>query len=412
MGDGALVEALCYQAEHAVAHTAFYRERFRAAGLRIEEIASIADIARLPFVKKEDLIDDQAARPPFGTQLAVPPRWLRRVHVSAGNMYFGFTQADLDTFQVSNGAMYATAGIRPGDVVDVSSSFHWVIAGSGIEATVRALGATAIPGGPGMSDFRIRVMRDMGTTVLQAFTPYAESLGEEVRAAGIDPARDLRLRLLLVGGELRDEEATQRLEALWGGGVRVREMYGTTEVGTVAMSCYEVGQGMHVRGDCLVETVDPDSGEPAPDGDGGELVVTELARQAQPMLRFRTGDITDRVITEPCPCGRTTPRLGRIVGRRSGLLRVKGVFVQPTLVAAVLERFEGLGRHQIIVDRPRTRDRMRVVIEVARHGSLPKLADDIAERLRSSIGIGCEVELVGIGALGDAPPTADLRATG
>ncbi|MBX6378922.1 MAG: AMP-binding protein, partial [Clostridia bacterium] len=253
----------------------------------------------LPFIKKEDALDDQARRPPFGTQLAVDKSALRRVYCSAGSFYLGFTAADLQAAVATNVAQLQVLGVRPGDIVDIASSYHWVVAGTLFDESVRSLGATVVPGGPGQSDQRLRVLKDVGVTVLQAFTPYAEALGQELVEKGIDPRRDLRVRLLIIGGELRTSDAQRRLSGLWGGAA-VRELYGTAETGIVAAEC-EAGGGMHISEDFVLEIVDPDTGDPVDPAGGGEIVISELYRQAQPFIRYRTGDITEGVDFSQCP---------------------------------------------------------------------------------------------------------------
>lgn len=367
----------------------------------------------MPTITKPEVIADQEARPPFGTQLAVDAGELRRIFCNAGSLYLWFTAADLDALAEMFAAQFATMGVQHGDVVDVSSTFHWLMAGTNMDIALRRLDATVVPGGPGMSELRTKLLRELRVTVLEAFTPYAEELASRFGDYGIDPVRDLQVRLLLIGGELRQREARARLEAAWGGAA-VREFYGASEAGMVAAECFEVGDGMHLSDEVLVEVIDPDTGEHVPPGEGGEVVTTELYRTAQRFIRYRTGDITAGVDFGPCACGRTTPRLRRILGRNGEIARVKGLFVSPAVVRQVVAARASDARWQVLIDRPGNLDRMTLRLE-------SKLVGDTAEALRralvrdvkGAIGLTCEVELVGAGSMPDElPPIADARTFG
>lgn len=425
VGDPRRFEQLLQHVQYAWRATGFYRAAFAAAQFTPAQLRTWRDLPRLPMVTKEAVLADQATRPPFGTQLAVPQSSLRRIYCSAGSLYLGLTAGDLRRLVRAGTDQLRIAGLRRGDIVDVSSTFHLVMGGTLVDAACRAAGATVIPGGPGGSEQRLRILQDVGATVLQAFTPYAEALGLEMAQKGIDPRRDLRVRLLLVGGEVSTAGARLRLAELWGG-AGVREFYGTAETGAVATEC-PAGGGMHISDDYLFEVIDPDTGEPCDPAGGGEIVLTEMMRRAQPFIRFRTGDITAGVDFRPCPCGRPTPRLQRIMGRRSSILRVKGVFIQPRLVAAVLAEC-GYGRHQLVVDRPGALDRVRLRIEAPAAAGSDATASPagagptapapgageatarLVERLKSAIGITCEVEWLPPGGLPPgAPAVVDQR---
>lgn len=394
---------------YAYESTEFYKSSFDRAGVSPGDLKSFEDLARFPFVCKTDVMADQRASLPFGTMLGVKSEYLRRVYCSGGPLYLMLTGKDIETAEQVTGRELSVAGLRAGDILDIASAYHWVVGGTGLDGGARRVGATVVPGGPGMTAMRVQVMREVGVTAIQAFTPYAETLGQYLREQGIDPRRDLKVRLLIIGGELRTATAKERLSELWGGAM-IREVYGTGEAGLVAVECCEGGDGMHISEDCILEIVDPATGEPVSPENGGEIVLTELYREAQPFIRYRTGDITEGVDFEPCQCGRSTPRLKRIVGRQSSMLRVRGLFVYPEYVKGIVASHPELGACQVIVERRGTRDVLTVRVECKSDSCPGELAERLKRELKDAIQLRCELELVGRGTLGaDAPLYEDRR---
>jgi phenylacetate-CoA ligase len=307
-------------------------------------------------------------------------------------------------------AQFETMGVGASDVVDVSSTFHWLMAGTNMDIALRRIGAAVVPGGPGMSELRMKVMRDVGVTVLEAFTPYAEELASRFGEYGIDVEQDLQVRLLMIGGELRQRDARSRLETAWGGAA-VREFYGVSEAGMVAAECLEAGDGMHLSPDVLVEIVDPDTGRHVAPGEGGEIYTTELYRGAQRFVRYRSGDITEGVDFGPCACGRSTPRLRRILGRNGEIARVKGLFVAPAVVEQLVRARAGATRWQVVIDRPKNLDAMWLRVEADADGdAAAELCRSLVRDVKGAIGLTCEVEAVAAGTLAtDAPAIHDKR---
>jgi len=243
-------------------------------------------------------------------------------------------------------------------------------------------------------------MRDLGVTALHAFTPYAEELTERFSEYGIDASRDLKVRLLMVGGEMRDTEAQQRLQDAWGGAT-IREFYGVSEAGMVAMECFQVGDRMHINSHCVVEIIDPDTGLHVELGQPGEIVVTELFRQAQPFVRYRTGDLTEGLYDDPCPCGRPSLRLGRIIGRNSDILRIKGLFIQPKLFEQAVHRLVPRAVWSAEVFRRAILDEVHCNIETDLDESQFELtAAAVADEIKNAVGIACSVSGVRAGSIG------------
>jgi phenylacetate-CoA ligase len=392
---------------YAQEHSAFYRKRLADAGLTAAAIRAPADFAEVPFVTKTEVTDDQLAHPPYGSlhiASAGPPA---RVFCSGGTLLIALTREDLAGLESMFAEMFTVLGVRAGDLVDVASGFHWVVAGTVFDAALRELGAGVIPAGPGLSDLRLDVLHRTGATVLQAFTPYAEALGRKLAEGGPE-ARGHKVRLLIVGGELRAADGKRQLEDLWSG-ASAREMYGTSEVGMTAADC-EYADGMHVSPQCYLEVVEPETGKPVEPGNPGEVVMTELFRTSQPFIRYRSGDITDGLTVEPCACGRSLPRLGRIIGRRSDVLRVRGQFLSAPVMHACLDRYPQIGRWRVVVDRPGATDTLTLQLAPAEGATL---ADGdlaaVADSLRSSSALRFELAAVQPAEIGEQDWYEDRR---
>jgi phenylacetate-CoA ligase len=256
----------------------------------------------------------------------------------------------------------------------------------------RLLGAAVLPGSVGMSDFHIEAMKLTKVTIIHAFTTFLAQLGEVVRQKGYDARTDLAVRLGIIGGEVRSEAARRALGEPFGD-IQIREQYGTAEVGMIASEC-EFGGGMHLSDDHVIEIIDPHSGAHVSQGSSGELVVSDVWRQAMPIIRYRTGDLTEGLNLEPCPCGRTAPRLKRIIGRVSDMPRIKGMFVVPRHVQNVLDRYPQLGRFQLVVDRPAHQDELTVKIALKQSADQDALGRRLSTEIRDAIRLTASVEFV------------------
>ncbi|MEX2145390.1 MAG: phenylacetate--CoA ligase family protein, partial [Candidatus Rokuibacteriota bacterium] len=370
----------------------FYRGKWGAAGVRgAEELRGWDDFARLPFTRKAELVEDQAAHGPFGTNLTYPLERYVRVHQTSGTsgtpLRWLDTQASWEWWARCWGFVLAAAGVTPGDRVYVPFSFGLFIGfWAGFEGA-RALGALAIPGGGQDGITRLASMQALGATVLVCTPSYALHLAETARERGMDLAK-LPVRLTVHAGEpgAGIPAVRARIEAAWG--ARAFDHAGMTEMGAYGYEC-AAQAGLHVNeSEFIAEVIDPAGGAAATEG---ELVLTNLGRVGSPVVRYRTGDRV-RVAAAPCACGRSFVRLeGGILGRLDDMLIVRGVNVFPSAIEGVVRRFAAVEEFQIEVSRAGELDEVRVLIEAAGSGATPR---EVQEALRASLGIRLEVSLV------------------
>lgn len=393
--------------ERTHAASAFYRDRWDAAGVAPSSVTSREALQQLPVVTKQEIIDDQHAAPPFGTLAGADSAELLRIYVSPGPQATYFTREDLDATVDDAAWVFWSHGVRAHDMIDVTIMYHWVIAGTIMDDAYRRIGASVIPGGIGNPEMHLETMRWTGVTGLFAFPTFLDDLTRAAESMGIEPRRDLHLAHCAIAGEMHSEDLRARMEDFWG--MQVRELYGGAEVPFSAAECAH-GTGMHINPDMVIEVLHPETQEPVGAGEPGVVTVSETRRRAYPAIRYWTGDMTAGLDHEPCPCGRTTPRLGRILGRVGDIPRVKGLFVVPKEVGAALEPFDELGAFQLVVDRPDTRDRLQVRIE---HSGDPDhreaLTSEVVTALKNGTRLTAEVVFEEPGTLTDAPVVDDQR---
>jgi len=390
------------QVAQRVYHTVgFYRKAFDDAGVHPDDIRTLADLRRLPFTTKQDLRDNY----PFGL-FAVPMSSVVRLHASSGTTgratVVGYTKRDIDTWSELVARCFVAAGLTKNDIVHNAYGYGLFTGGLGAHYGAERLGASVIPISGGNTKRQIMILQDFGPTAICCTPSYALNLAEQGRSMGID-MRALRLRVGIFGAEpwsdrMRDEiEAALNLTAL--------NIYGLSEVmgPGVAMECLEGRQGMHIFEDhFLVEIIDPETGTVLPAGEKGEIVFTTLSKEAFPLIRYRTRDIT-QLFSDPCTCGRTHVRMDRVMGRSDDMLIIRGVNVFPSQIEAVLVGIEGLEpQYQLIVDREGTLDTLEVRVEVSDRiftasGSvkaLQKIERRITKDIKDYLGISAKVKLV------------------
>ncbi len=376
----------------------FYRNRFAELRFDPERLRSLDDLRAIPFTTKQDLRDHY----PYGL-FAVPLREIVRLHASSGTTgqatVVGYTRNDIKTWSSLVARILTGAGVRAEDVIQIAFGYGLFTGGFGLHYGAERLGASVIPISSGNTKRQIQIMQDFRTTALVCTPSYALYLADTMSEMGVNP-NALSLRVGLFGGEPWSEAMRQELERKLP--IKATDNYGLSEImgPGVAGEC-TLCNGLHVNEDhFLIEIIDPETLEPVPEGETGELVVTTLTKEGFPVLRYRTRDLT-RIIPEPCPCGRTLRRISRITGRTDDMLIVKGVNVYPSQIEAVLFDIEGTEPHyQIVVEREGRLDKVTILVEVVDaifSDSMKKqrqMVERIKARLASELGIGVDVKLV------------------
>ena len=365
----------------------------KLAGVDPDAIRTVEDLATLPFTTKSELRDTF----PFG-MLAVPLSETVRVHASSGTRgkptVVAYTRADIETFAEVNARAIACAGGTPDDVVQVAYGYGLFTGGLGLHYGGERLGATVVPASGGNPGLQVQLLADLGASGLACTPSFAMLLAERAETDGV--LDRIPLRYTVCGAEPWSESFRRKLEVAWGG-IDACDIYGLSEVmgPGVAMECRDGKGALHVFDDhFLPEVVDPGTGEPVPPGTLGELVLTTLTKEALPVIRYRTGDMTT-FVDDPCRCGRTHRRIARFSGRVDDMLVIRGVNVFPSEIEAVVLDDEGLGsQYAIVVDRRTTLLQLEVRTELASSVQAPRrdaiagaLRARLAERLRLRVGV-------------------------
>jgi phenylacetate-CoA ligase len=394
-----------------------YRRRFDAAGVRPEDCKGQADITRFPFTLKSDLRDNY----PFG-MFAVPHDQLLRLHASSGTTgkptVVGYNRADLECWADLMARSLACAGVVPGDILHNAYGYGLFTGGLGAHYGGERLGCTVVPVSGGATERQVTLLQDFGADVLAATPSYALNIAEVAAGMGVD-LRQLPLRLGVFGAEPWSDAMRRDLETRLA--IKAVDIYGLSEIlgPGVACECHVAQAGLHGWEDhFLFEIIDPESLKPLPAGASGELVITTLTKQALPMIRYRTRDIT-WLDYEPCVCGRTHVRIMRVTGRDDDMLIVRGVNVYPSQIEAVLVGFPGLAPHyQIVLTREGALDSMCIEIELAADARITEVdrarkADEVTRHIKSLIGVTCAAVLKSPGEVprsqGKAVRVRDLR---
>ena len=396
----------------------FYRRRLDACGLKPGDVRGVEGLARLPFLTKDDLREHF----PYGL-FAVPMREVVRVHASSGTTgrptVVGYTRKDLETWAEVMGRVVTAAGVTADDIAQISFGYGFFTGAFGLHYALERVGATVLPVSGGNTERQVEIMRSFGSTALVCTPSYALRIAEVAGQMGVSLS-DLRLRVGLFGAEPWSENMRRELEARLG--IIATDNYGLSEVigPGIAGECLE-RDGLHINEDhFLVEVVDPETGQHVAPGEMGELVFTSLTKEAFPVIRYRTRDIS-RVTTEPCPCGRTTARMTRVFGRTDDMLIIRGVNVFPSQIEEILLEIEGTEPHyQIVVDRQGTLDDIEVQLEVSEKTfadgtrKMFGLRERIEHRLGVVLNIGVRVKLVEPGSIersqGKAKRVIDKRS--
>ena len=381
----------------------FYHDRMREANVSPLDINCLDDIRKLPFMYKQDLRDNYPDK-----MFTAPKNEIVRYHVSSGTSgkptLVAYTRHDLDYWTEALARSFTSAGIGPGDIMQVSYGYGLFTGGLGAHYGAEKVGATVLPASTGNTQRQLEMMQDLGVTVIACTPSYLTHLCTTAREMGIDWKRDMKLKKAILGAEPWSESMRTRLQNEMG--IKCYDIYGTSEQAGPMFSECEAQKGAHICGDLmLVEILDRETGEPLEPGNEGEMVVTMLQKEAMPMIRYKMKDIT-HLDVEPCECGRTSPRIGRITGRADDMLIIRGINVFPSQIEYTLMRIPQVGeQYMIYVTREGDLDRMQLQVEIRPEAFSDKVEDMVALRahieseLKKYLNVAVEVELKAPGEL-------------
>ena len=398
-----------------------YRAKMDEAGVKPEDIQTLKDLRRLPFTTKQDMRDNY----PYGL-FAAPKKALRRIHASSGTTgkptVVGYTAADLEVWRECVARLAVAGGATEDDIAQICFGYGMFTGALGLHYGLEKVGAAIVPSSTGNTEKQLMYMKDFGSTLLVATPSYARRIAEVAKQIGIDPKRDLQIKSLVLGSELMTEAMRQELYKVWGEDVNLTQNYGMSELMGPGVSgeCLELN-GMHINEDHFIaEVINPETGEVLEPGEKGELVVTCLTKEALPLIRYRTRDIT-RLMYEPCPCGRTTARMENLSGRTDDMLKIRGVNVFPSQIEEVLINTEGIGpNYEILVERKNHSDILTIRVEVEAesmmdsYSALENLESGLKNKLHLMLGLDAKVQLVSPNTLqrfeGKAKRVKDMRS--
>ncbi len=386
-------------AERVYATVPFYKKAFDEKGVKPDDIKSIQDLHKLPFTMKEDLRDNY----PFG-MFATPMENVVRIHASSGTTgkptVVGYTRRDIDTWSELMARTLAAAGTHKGDIVHNAYGYGLFTGGLGFHYGAERLGASVIPVSGGNTKRQILLMKDFGPTVLTCTPSYSLHLFDVAAEEGIH-FKALKFRVAVCGAEPWTENMRKEIENKLG--LHAVDIYGLSEIigPGVSVECVEAKNGLHIFEDHFIpEIIDPQTGEPLPYGETGELVFTTLTKQAFPLIRYRTRDLSV-LYHEPCKCGRNLVRMGRITGRSDDMLIIRGVNVFPSQIESVLMARKDVAPHYVlIVDRKERMDTLQVDVEIDEGAfsdavkDLQKMEQEIQKDIKDLLGVSCKVRLV------------------
>ena len=376
----------------------FYKKLFDDAGVKPADLKSLDDLAKFPFTVKQDLRDNY----PFGP-FAVPLEEVSQIHATSGTTgkmtVTGYTENDMKVWAEVMARVYAAGGTKKGDVIHNAYGYGLFTGGLGFHIGAHEIGATVVPVSGGLTQRQVTIMQDFGSTVLTCTPSYALVLAEAVEEAGLDPEKDLKLRVGFFGAEPWTDKMREEIEKRLS--LEAYDIFGLAEITGpgVSVEC-PAHNGLHIAEDHFYpEIIDPSSGEPLPYDTPGELVFTTLTREAFPLVRYRTRDRTV-LHAEKCDCGRTVVRMGKIMGRTDDMLIIRGVNVFPSQIEDVLLSFAELSPHYIIyVDRPKDMDVLTVEVEASEKlfnqgwDTLKDMEGKVKKTLAEALFVSCGVNI-------------------
>ena len=396
-----------------------YRKKMDDVGIQPQDIQTLADLAKLPFVTKQDMRDNY----PFGL-FAVDRDELVRIHASSGTTgkptVVGYTQKDLETWTECVSRIACMGGASKQDIAQICFGYGMFTGALGLHYGLENIGAAIVPSSTGNSQKQIMYMQDFETSLLVATPSYALRLAEVAREMGLDPQKDLKVKIALVGSELLTDAMREEMHKYWGKDLLITSNYGMSELMGPGVSgeCLE-HCGMHINEDYFIpEIINPETGEVLPAGEQGELVITCIKKDALPLIRYRTKDIT-RLFYETCACGRTFCRMENLSGRSDDMLKIRGVNVFPSQIEEVILGFDELGPHyEIILEREGYLDKLTIKVELAHttdsFSELERITRAVKEKIKIVLGLDAKIKLESPNTLqrfeGKAKRVKDLRS--
>jgi phenylacetate-CoA ligase len=379
------------------------REKFNEAGMGPTDIRTLEDLQSLAITPKAQMRQFQQASPPLGGFLGVELDKLRRIYTSPGAIFDPEGhQADYWRLQ----GVFFNTGFRPGDRVLNTFSYHLTPGGLMCDEALSGIGCTVVPGGIGNTETQVQLMEELKLTGYVGVPSFLQAIIERAEQEGKDFRRDCSLEIAVTAGEMLTDVSRRRLEEDYG--ILVRQFLATADVGAIAYECSE-GNGMHFADYRVTEVVDPESGKQLGAGHVGEVVVTLLENPVYPLIRFGTGDLS-YYEDEPCPCGRTSPRLMKLVGRVDQVTKVRGMFIHPSQVEEVVAAFPEIQTAQAVVEREQDRDKLTFCAVLAEPSSQEGLAPSLQEKIRAVLKLRAEVTFVQAGDLRESEKRIlDLR---
>jgi phenylacetate-CoA ligase len=379
------------------------RAKFNKAGMGPTDIRSLEDLQSLAITPKAQMRQLQQTSPPFGGFLGVELDKLRRIYTSPGAIFDPEGhQADYWRLQ----GVFFNTGFRPGDRVLNTFSYHLTPGGLMCDAGLSCIGCTVVPGGIGNTETQVQLMEELKLTGYVGVPSFLQAIIERAEQEGKDFRRDCSLEIAVTAGEMLTDVSRRRLEEDYG--ILVRQFLATADVGAIAYECSEKN-GMHFADYRVTEVVDPETGKQLGAGQVGEVVVTLLENPVYPLIRFGTGDLS-YYEDEPCPCGRTSPRLMKLVGRVDQVTKVRGMFIHPSQVEEVVAAFPEIQAAQAVVEREQDRDKLTFCAVLAEPSSQEGLAPSLQEKIRTVLKLRADVTFVQAGDLRESEKRIlDLR---